>query len=64
MNNENFTHSNGIVKETAWLLATVVVNATGALKINSQWTDSCHPFVTPSLQRSQLNKGCTHLFEM
>ena len=40
MNNENFTHSNGIVKETAWLLATVVVNATGALKINShqiQW---------------------------
>ena len=29
-----------------------------------QWTDTCFPFITLSLHRSHLNKGCTHLFEL
>ena len=43
INNVNFTHTNGIVKETTWLLATVVVTPAGTLN-NKAWKRSYMPF--------------------
>ena len=31
---------------------------------NNGLIHTCQPFITPSLHRSHLNKGCTHPFEM